>query len=81
MKTVYYLIYQLTNSNINWVINVDTNNEDFIKTMEVKSKIEIYKIYKREIRSYLLKKELNYKHYQIFNIEKNDILVAMSKFE
>lgn len=81
MKELYYLLYQVKNSNINWIVDVNIElTDEFINIINYISKQEIYKIYKRYISTRWIDIELNYKQFRIFNIEKNDKLIYISRY-
>jgi len=79
MKKIYYLIYQLKNINVNWIVSIDRILSDkLLDAVYYESDKEIYKIYSRLIPDNKLNSELKYKQFDIFNINKTDILVKKS---
>lgn len=79
MKELYYLVYQIKDNNINWIVEVDCElNDNFIKTIDYISNIEIYKVYSRNVSIKRLNFELNYKQFKKFIIQANDKLLYKS---
>jgi hypothetical protein len=79
MKELFYLVYNLKNSNINWIVDVDYElNNDFIKAIDIISKHEIYKLYSRYVSIKSFDSELKYKQFRKFIIKKNDKLLYES---
>lgn len=79
MKELYYLLYQIKDSNIYWIVDVDIElNNNFINIIDYISKQEIYKIYIRYVSSKWVDFELNYKQFRKFIIQDNDKFVYKS---
>jgi hypothetical protein len=79
MKELYYLLYQIKDSNIYWIVDVDIElNNNFINIIDYISKHEIYKIYRRYVSSKWVDLELNYKQFRKFIIQDNDKFVYKS---
>jgi hypothetical protein len=79
MKELYYLLYQIKDSNIYWIVDVDIElNNNFINIIEYISKQEIYKIYRRYVSSKWVDFELNYKQFRKFIIQDNDKFIYKS---
>lgn len=79
MRELYYLLYQIKDSNINWIVDVDIElNNNFINNIDYISKHEIYKVYRRYVSSKWLDFELNYKQFRKFIIQDNDEFIIKS---
>ena len=79
MKELFYLVYNLKNSNINWIVDVDYElNNDFIKAIDFISKHEIYKLYSRYVSIKSFDSELKHKQFRKFIIKENDKLLYES---
>tara|TARA_B100000902_G_scaffold274559_1_gene260408 strand:- start:3420 stop:3674 length:255 start_codon:yes stop_codon:yes gene_type:complete len=84
MIKLFYLLYQLKDSNINWIVDIDIEiNKNFIESINHISNEENYKIYSRYISTLWYNEEFGYKkiRFEIFTIENNDKFLYKSVLE